>query len=252
MSKRKTTEEFIREANEVHGCKYDYSKTLYINCKEKVVVVCPEHGEFMVTPDNHIRGRGCPICRYIRLKVVVNGFTNDLVNTKATEKSYITWKSMLVMCYYEKSRQKYKTYKDVTVCEEWHKFSNFKKWFDKHYVDGWQLDKDILVKGNKVYSPSTCCFVPSEINAIVLKTQRCRGIYPIGVSFIKKLNKFRADYSSKDTKVYLGLFDNHLDAFKSYKEAKEKHIKEVILKYKDKLEPRVYEALYNYKVEITD
>ena len=61
----KNTESFIERAKEVHGEKYDYSKVEYINCKLKVCIICPEHGEFWQTPDAHIQGRGCPVCRYI-------------------------------------------------------------------------------------------------------------------------------------------------------------------------------------------
>ncbi len=55
-------EEFIERANKVHGGKYDYSKVEYVNCKTKVCIICPEHGEFWQTPDNHYRGQGCPKC----------------------------------------------------------------------------------------------------------------------------------------------------------------------------------------------
>lgn len=58
------------------------------------------------------------------------------------------------------------TYEGCTVCDEWLYFSNFKKWFDENYIEGFQLDKDIIIRGNKVYSPQTCCFVPKEINII--------------------------------------------------------------------------------------
>ena len=55
-------EEFIRKAKEIHGDRYDYSKVVYINCKTKVCIICPEHGEFWQTPDNHYRGQDCPKC----------------------------------------------------------------------------------------------------------------------------------------------------------------------------------------------
>ena len=250
--KKKTREQFIEDARKVHGDKYDYSKVEYVNCKEKVTLICPEHGDFLITPDNHIRGRGCPICRYIRPKVVTKGFINDLVSTKTTERSYVTWQSMIVRCYSPKARGKYRTYEGVAICEDWHKFSIFKAWFDEHYVEGWQLDKDILVKGNKVYGPDTCCFVPQELNSVILKSNRSRGEYPIGVSLHKKLNKFRADLSTNRGKVYLGLFDSEKEAFHVYKKFKEDYIKKLASKYKDELDSRVYEALVNYQVEITD
>ena len=58
-------ETFIEKARRVHGDKYDYSKVSYSNCKDKVCIICPEHGEFWQTPDNHLQKKGCPVCRYI-------------------------------------------------------------------------------------------------------------------------------------------------------------------------------------------
>lgn len=248
----KTKWQFIEDSKKVHGNKYDYSKVEYVNCKEKVKITCPLHGDFMITPDGHLQGRGCPTCRYIRPKVVTYGCINDLQLLKTSEQSYIVWKSMLNRCYSEKYLRKRSTYCDVSVCEEWHNYSNFKKWFDEHYVDGWQLDKDILVKGNKEYAPNKCCFVPQELNSIILKSNKKRGKYPIGVSFNKKLNKFRADYSTKEGKIYLGLFDSEKEAFSAYKINKEQYIKKMADKWRFKIDVEVYDALCNYNVEITD
>lgn len=248
----KTKWQFIEDAQKVHGNKYDYSNVEYVNCKKKVKITCPLHGDFMITPDGHLQGRGCPVCRYIRPKVANPESVNDLHLLKTTEQAYIVWHSMLNRCYSKKYQSKRNTYYNVSVCEEWHKFSNFKKWFDEHYVDGWQLDKDILVKGNREYAPNKCCFVPQELNTIILKSQKTRGKYPIGVSFNKRLNKFRADYSTKEGKVYLGLFNDETEAFNAYKTKKEQHIKNIADKWKSKIDVEVYNALYNYNVEITD
>ena len=62
MGKKKTREEFIKDARDVHGDKYDYSKVKYINAKTKVCIICPEHGEFLQTPNSHLSGNGCPKC----------------------------------------------------------------------------------------------------------------------------------------------------------------------------------------------
>jgi hypothetical protein len=95
--------------------------------------------------------------------------------------------------------------------------------------------------------------VPQEINKLFTKRQRCRGALPIGVSLGVGTHKpYRVYIQDGEKQHYLGFFDNVIDAFNAYKEAKEKRIKELADKYRDKLEPRVYEALYNYKVEITD
>ena len=59
---RLTTEEFIKRAREVHGDKYDYSKVNYVNNRTEVTIICPEHGEFLQQPTQHLSGQGCPQC----------------------------------------------------------------------------------------------------------------------------------------------------------------------------------------------
>ena len=180
------------------------------------------------------------------------------INTQRVSKSeaYKSWHNMIKRCYSEELYKNHPTYKDCEVCKEWRCFSNFKKWFDEHYVEGWHLDKDILVKGNKVYSPETCCFVPCEINSLFTKRQNYRGEYPIGVIYCPASKRFKecykATFTSETKKIYLGIFRTPNEAFNAYKVAKEQYIKEAADKWKDQLEPRVYEAMYNYKVEATD
>lgn len=62
MSKRKSNDEFIREARLIHHNRYDYSKVEYANNKTKVCIICPEHGEFWQAPSDHLNGKGCPQC----------------------------------------------------------------------------------------------------------------------------------------------------------------------------------------------
>ena len=62
MGKKLTTEKFIQKAKEIHGDIYDYSKVNYINIKTKVCIICPKHGEFLQSPDNHLHGQKCPKC----------------------------------------------------------------------------------------------------------------------------------------------------------------------------------------------
>ena len=118
----------------------------------------------------------------------------------------------------------------------------------KKYIskEGFHLDKDILIKGNKIYSFKTCCFVPVEINSLLTKTNSKRGNLPIGVS--KSGNKYKARLNSN----LLGTFDTSKEAFKVYKVAKEKHIKEVAEIWKSQITKQVYKALLKYKVEIID
>jgi len=78
---RKTTEQFINEAKQIHGDKYNYSKVEYVTNHTKVKIECPIHGEFMQQPINHLQGQGCPICgrknAANKLKKKLDAFIND-------------------------------------------------------------------------------------------------------------------------------------------------------------------------------
>lgn len=177
------------------------------------------------------------------------------VNGKHTPE-YSKWKSMIKRCYDSKTIQKQPTYKDVIICEEWLNFQNFAKWFHENYyeVEGekMNLDKDILVKGSKIYSPETCIFTPQFINTLFIKTNSKRGNFPIGVTYKKDINKYLATVQIKKKHVHIGVFSNQEEAFHAYKQAKEQYIKKVADEYKDKIPQKLYEAMYNWKVEITD
>lgn len=139
------------------------------------------------------------------------------------------------------------------IQDGWEDFNNFYSWAKLqkgHDIDGWQLDKDILQKGNKNYSKDLCCFVPLEINVAFTKSNKKRGQYPIGVS--KRGNKYVAQVGGTRNKVYLGLYNTPEEAFIVYKKAKEDNLKALAEKYKSDLDPRVYDAILNYEVEITD
>ena len=119
-------------------------------------------------------------------------------------------------------------------------------------LSGWHLDKDILQKGNKLYSKETCCFVPAEVNLLLIKSDKARGEWPVGVYFNKRDGKFMARLKINGKVKFLGYFTSPEDAFFAYKLAKEAQIKVVAEKWKDQLDERVYQALLNYTVEITD
>lgn len=179
--------------------------------------------------------------------------SKDGLNTK----KYDCWHDMLRRCYSEESHIRQPTYIDIEVCEEWHNFQNFGDWFDENYYEVEdeviQLDKDILIKGNKVYLPNTCVFVPKAINTLFTKRQNHRGDYPIGV----KATPYDGYYSScsnlfLNKQIHLGTYSTPEQAFQAYKEYKENHIKEVADHYKDKIPKKLYDAMYRYEVEITD
>jgi hypothetical protein len=183
----------------------------------------------------------------------VNDYEYPIQSNGVMLTSYAKWKSMLQRCYSEKYVNRRKCYVGCSVCDEWLRFSNFKRWFDKNYVEGYYLDKDILVNGNKVYSPETCCFVPHEINELI-ETRKNKTNKFYQCVEISKNGKFRARIKRYGRREYLGTFNTPEEAFYAYKEAKEAYIKEVATKYYNdgKIARNVYEALMNYKVEITD
>lgn len=164
---------------------------------------------------------------------------------------YTTWRNMMARAYTLRYQEKHPTYISCSVDERWHNFQVFAEWFEKNYIEGWELDKDILVKGNKIYSPETCCFVPKEINYLFIKCDSKRGKYPIGVTKIG--NRFTSQISKGvNGHKYLGLFKTPEEAFRAYKKEKEDYARELADKWVHKISIKVYNALIKYKVEIND
>lgn len=169
---------------------------------------------------------------------------------------YNTWMCMLNRCYGAMHTKKNSPYKDCSVSENFKYYPYFKEWCNKQIGfgnKGWALDKDILVKGNKVYSEDTCCFVPMEINGLQFSSSIRGGDCPIGVSYDAKNDKYKAQMSGKGvSKTFIGRYATPEEAFQAYKQAKEARIKEVANKWKDQIDPKVYEALMNWGVSIDD
>ena len=168
---------------------------------------------------------------------------------------YYAWVRMFERCYSKKSHRINPTYVGCTVSEEFKDYSKWREWYDNYQYkhDGWHLDKDLLIKGNKVYSESTCVFIPREINQVLVKRTASRGKYLIGVTWCKTKKAFKAQVRKNKGKLeYLGYFNTEIEAHLAYKQAKESYLKELADKYKDLLDPRAYEALYNYTVDIDD
>ena len=175
-------------------------------------------------------------------------------NGKPT-KCYKTWQDMLRRCYDHKWHEKEPTYKGCIVCKEWWNFQVFAEWYYEHYYEfgneRMALDKDILKKGNKIYSAESCTFVPQFINSLFTKSNKIRGKYPIGVS--KHGNKFKAKLNKGNGKqIHLGHYDTPEEAFLAYKQAKEQYIKQIANEYKGKIPYRLYEGMINYEVDIND
>ena len=121
---------------------------------------------------------------------------------------YRKWNGMLERAYSDKYKQKNPTYQEVTVCEEWHSFMNFRSWMMQQDWKGKQLDKDILFEKNKIYSPNTCVFVDEVVNTFINDNAAARGQWPIGVCWHKQEQKFQGQCRNPFTKKYehLGYF----------------------------------------------
>ena len=173
---------------------------------------------------------------------------------------YNIWQHMLFRCT-ESFWVKNPTYTGTTCSENFKSYSYFYEWcqsqvgFKSRDENNriWQLDKDLLLKRNKVYGEDTCVFLPHKINCLLTKRQNARGQYPIGISWNKRDCRFQVGCNN-DTgiKKALGNYKTIEEAFQAYKTFKEAYIKQVANEYKDKLDPRAYQALLNYRVEITD
>lgn len=148
---------------------------------------------------------------------------------------YQTWKSMIERCFSKKYQKKYPSYINCTMDESWLVFSNFKAWMIKQEWQGKELDKDILIQGNKHYSPKACLFVTNTINSLLLDCGSSRGKYKLGVSFDKRRNNFKSRLKIKCKEVYLGCFDTEEEASEAYKKAKYKYIKEIAIEQDEPL-----------------
>lgn len=175
---------------------------------------------------------------------------------------YDTWTGLLRRCYDPYTLNKEPTYINCTVEDELLNFQNFAKWYEENYyeVDNEQmeLDKDILLKNNKVYCKEYMIFVPKRINLLIVNSKNRRGELPIGVYYYNKQHdKFYAhcsivDEHGKAKRQQIGVYNTVDEAFLNYKEYKERYIKKIADEYKSVIPEKLYVALYNYKIEITD
>ena len=171
-------------------------------------------------------------------------------------KEYDLWNSMLKRCYSDTYKKKKPTYEGCEVSNNFKSYKYFYEWCHEQIGFGnkdWHLDKDLLIKGNKVYSENTCIFIPAEINSLLTKREASRGEHLIGVCWDKTANAFKATVKkNKGKQEHLGYFATELEAFNAYKQAKEAFVKEQANQWKSQIDIRAYEALMNYTVEITD
>lgn len=144
--------------------------------------------------------------------------------------------------------ESYRKYKDCSVAEQWLNFQNYMQWFkEAPNQKGWQLDKDLLVLGNRQYGPETCAFVPPSVNQFLVHHPKESDL-PVGVCFHINKGSYMGSIRVNGKSVHLGVGDCPEDLFLLYKSRKEQEAKNLAEQYKDSLDPRAYESLNNYTV----
>jgi len=160
-------------------------------------------------------------------------------------KVHQAWSGVIERGYSDKLKEKYPTYKGCSVHSDWHNFQNFAKWYTEQefYGLGYHLDKDLLIKGNKIYSESTCCLIPQEINVLIIDSVDGRGEHPRGVSFSRQSGKFVARVFIKGKNKFLGEFVSAEKASMAYRKGKEAHVKDVAVEWRGRIEQKVFDRL---------
>lgn len=193
--------------------------------------------------------------RFKTIKAFI-GDVNTLNMSKSDiNKAYNLWYNVLTRSSNVENSKVHPCYQDVVCGVDFLTFVNFANWCDKQAGfrrNGYELDKDILKKGNRTYTAEFCCFVPKYINSLTLSTKSNRGELPIGVSEQDGGYTVKVSRPKIGEKRYVGFYKDYKEAFLKYKEVKESYIKVVAELYKEEIDEKVYNALYNFSIEMDD
>lgn len=176
----------------------------------------------------------------------VNDYSGDISIHGKEIPAYSAWKRIIERC--SGRREDKPCYQSVTICDDWKNFSNFKEWYDKNHRPGCDIDKDLFKVGDRlVYSPDTCCFLQKEINSSISRINKSAPI-------THRYKKYEVYTTARSKRIHLGSFCTLNEAVAAYIMFREEHIRRLAQEYFDanKIERRVYDALMNYKVEVTD
>lgn len=189
-------------------------------------------------------------------KLILGVATNSKGEYKACvdgkhTKAYKTWHNMIHRAYCPKGHARQPTYLGCSVSDEWLEYQEFARWFENHEYSnhGYELDKDLLTPGNKIYAPDRCVFVPQKLNNLLTDHGAARGQYSQGVYFKKGYNKFVARIAINGKQKILGYFDTELEAYHVYKKAKEENVKRMANYWRDDIAANVYDALMNWALK---
>ena len=203
---------------------------------------------------NSIRNGNPLTSRSIKLKrLIFDDFVNDadyVVSPRIDGKqlrcpAYAKWISMVFRCNHPSCLSKRPEYVGVTICDEWKSFMNFRSWWEKNCIDGYHLDKDLLVAGNKEYSPAACVFIPPWLNTFLCDQKARRGDYSIGVSFCSRRGKYIAECRDPIRKVgsTVGRFGTEKEANHAYVDRKLQHLKS-LKENIDEINTKIYSVAF--------
>lgn len=163
-------------------------------------------------------------------------------------RAYSIWSAMVGRCYPKEYGYLMPTYLDCTIEQGWHDFQNFAEWFYSHdYSDlGYQLDKDLLVPKNKLYSAETCCFLPRELNMAI--APRKSSAVDDSKRKVYSPNKFPVTIGMNGKTSYIGSFSCPYEADRVYAEIKERYVKNKAIEWANRIEFRAFKALMLWKV----
>jgi hypothetical protein len=181
----------------------------------------------------------------------------------ANTQEYMSWVNMLSRCYYDKSTNRikgYSSYDDTTVDKSWHNFQTFAEWFceEKKRVMSimplinYALDKDILSTNARVYSSSTCCLIPTEINIAVKSLSTRFKDDKLCTLNLNKNKRYSIKFKIGRKSIIIENADTAKECMEFYLKYKEGYVHDLANKYKSVLTPNVYATLMSYKLPKRD
>lgn len=164
-------------------------------------------------------------------------------------RAFNVWNNMIKRCYEKIKAHNNVTYEGCSVESSWHNYQNFAEWYYKQLNNGVnELDKDLLVRGNKVYSEDTCTLIPYQLNIALQENRVNRGHFPPGVYFKKKNKNFIAQLALGDgVQKHLASCATAEEARRIYLSAKKEQLKELAEQYKHLISEEAYHALYKWE-----
>lgn len=158
------------------------------------------------------------------------------------------WGKMLARCYCPLTQEKKPSYVGCSVDERFLNFQEFAAWASRQVgVDlGWQLDKDILVIGNRVYGPDTCVMAPPELNKAMRRVAIKKDGLPIGVTLTQKGKPYRSVVRLNNDRLDLGRYDTIEQAYLVHLEAKCRHMRYLANKWRPEIPEKIYDAIVGH------